>query len=112
MQSSPATPTVKAPSKKPRASPVAQVTDTTAEADIPADGPSVIQVFSSKDQIQADRLVNKLVNGGFPAFAISEDLEGSTVYRVRIGPYDDRRRAEQVAVLVRKSFKVDTWITR
>ena len=95
VQSSPATPT-----------------NTKAETSVTDEGPMLIQVFSSKDQLQADRLVDKLVAGGFPAFAISEDVEGNTVYRVRIGPYRARERAEEVADLVKKSFKVDTWITR
>jgi cell division protein FtsN len=112
VQSSPATPTAKTPPRKLRASPTSKPTTNKTEAEIAADGPSVIQVFSSKDQLQADRLVDKLVAGGFPAFAISEDVEGNTVYRVRIGPYRARERAEDVAVLVKKSFKVDTWITR
>lgn len=112
VQSSPATPPVKTLLEKPEAFPATEPSNTSTAASLVTDGPFVIQVFSSRDQIQADRLVNKLVNGGYPAFAISEDVEGNTVYRVRIGPYQDRRRAEQVAVLVKKSFKVDTWITR
>ncbi|MEE8368051.1 MAG: SPOR domain-containing protein [Thermoanaerobaculia bacterium] len=112
VQSSPATPPVKTLLEKPEAFPATEPSSTSTAASLVTDGPFVIQVFSSRDQIQADRLVNKLVNGGYPAFAISEDVEGNTVYRVRIGPYQDRRRAEQVAVLVKKSFKVDTWITR
>jgi cell division septation protein DedD len=52
------------------------------------------------------------MKGGYPAFVISEDVDGTTVFRVRIGPYPERDRAEEVAVLVKKSFKLDTWITR
>jgi DedD protein len=99
VQASPAT----APAKEPPA-----VTD----RGVPTDGPSVIQVFSSRDQNQADRLVDRLMKGGYPAFVISEDVDGTTVFRVRIGPYPERDRAEEVAVLVKKSFKLDTWITR
>ena len=93
----------------------ASSTKTVATSEKPetkAEGPSVIQVFSSRDQTQADRLVDRLVQGGYPAFMISEEVEGNTVYRVRIGPYPERDRAEEVAAVVQKSFKLDTWITR
>ena len=112
VQTSPATPIAKATPQKPHTPAAAEPTDTKAETPVIDEGPMVIQVFSSKDQLQADRLVDKLLVGGFPAFAISEDVEGNTVYRVRIGPYRARERAEDVAGLVKKSFKVDTWITR
>jgi len=34
------------------------------------------------------------------------------MYRVRIGPYVDPKEAESVAERVRKSYRLDTWVTR
>ena len=112
IQSSPAMPTAGASTQAAKDSTPTGLEDTAAEPASAAEGPSVIQVFSSRDRHQADRLVDRLTDGGFPAFVISEEVEGNTVYRVRIGPYPERRRAEEVAGLVKKTFKLDTWITR
>jgi cell division septation protein DedD len=33
------------------------------------------------------------------------------MYRVRIGPFDSRDKAQKVAEQVRKGYKLDTWVT-
>ncbi|MDX1632369.1 MAG: SPOR domain-containing protein [Thermoanaerobaculia bacterium] len=71
----------------------------------------VIQVFSSRDEIQARRLVTRLQEGGFEAFLSPESVEGTTMHRVRIGPFRQRSRADAVAERVRDRFKLDTWVT-
>jgi cell division septation protein DedD len=39
-------------------------------------------------------------------------VDGRTMYRVRIGPFATRPKAQQVAEKVRKNFKLDTWLTQ
>ena len=75
-------------------------------------GEHVIQVFSSTDQQQAKQLIQTLTSGGYPAFLSPVDVRGQTMYRVRIGPYVDPKEAETVAERVRKSYRLDTWVTR
>lgn len=77
-----------------------------------AEGEHVIQVFSSADEGQAKKLISKLSGGGFPAFLSPVDVGGQTMYRVRIGPYAELADAETVAARVRRSYKLDTWVTR
>jgi cell division septation protein DedD len=79
----------------------------------PADaaGEVVIQVFSSSDREQADKVREDLVNAGFTAFLSPLAKNGQTMYRVRIGPFANRASAEPVAEKVRKEHKLDTWIT-
>ena len=79
----------------------------------PADsaGDVVIQVFSSADREQADKVREDLVNAGFTAFLSPLAKNGQTMYRVRIGPFANRASAEPVAEKVRKEHKLDTWIT-
>lgn len=72
----------------------------------------VIQVFSSADRDQAQQLVDRLKKGGHPAFLSPEEVGGRTMFRVRIGPYDERQSAERVAENVRRSYRLDTWITQ
>jgi len=72
----------------------------------------VIQVFSSADRDQAQLLVDRLKQGGHPAFLSPVETEGRTMFRVRIGPYEERQSAERVAENVRRSYRLDTWITQ
>jgi cell division protein FtsN len=74
-------------------------------------GSYVIQVFSSPDQEQAERIRGKLVGGGQKAYLSPIDRGGRTMYRVRIGPFKTRADAQTVADKVRKGYKLDTWVT-
>ncbi len=75
-------------------------------------GDLVVQVFSSNDATQARRVLGRLAQGGHPAYLSPVEVSGRTMYRVRIGPYAERELAEQVADNVRRTFKLDTWITQ
>lgn len=74
-------------------------------------GSVVIQVFSSADQEQAQRIRERLVKGGYKAYLSPVETGGKTMYRVRIGPYGSRSDADTAAENVRKSYKLDTWVT-
>jgi DedD protein len=74
-------------------------------------GSYVIQVFSSPDQAQAERIRGKLAGGGQKAYLSPIDRGGRTMYRVRIGPFKSRGDAQVVADKVRKGYKLDTWVT-
>lgn len=76
-----------------------------------ADG-YVIQVFSSPDGGQARKLLDRLVVGGYEAFLSPVEVEGRTMYRVRLGPLDSRSAADRLAAEVGKAYQLDTWITR
>lgn len=76
----------------------------------PAEGP-VIQVFSSRDRDQAERIVERLRNGGERPFLSPVEVEGQTMYRVRLGPYADRDEATRIAERVRRGYGLDTWVT-
>ena len=76
-----------------------------------AAGQVVIQVFSSPELDQAERVRDRLVGGGHKAFLSPVEVAGRTMYRVRIGPFDSRGRAQTVAEQVRKGYKLDTWVT-
>jgi cell division septation protein DedD len=80
-------------------------------AGAPVEGP-VVQVFSSADREQAQKVRDRLVDGGQPAYLSPVEVEGRTMYRVRIGPFRDRGEAEKVADAVRHQYKYDTWITQ
>jgi DedD protein len=74
-------------------------------------GSVVIQVFSSQDRSQAERIRRRLSNGGEKAYLSPVEVGGHTMYRVRIGPFSSRADAQKVAEKVRKDYEYDTWIT-
>jgi cell division septation protein DedD len=76
-----------------------------------AAGQVVIQVFSSPEKEQAVRIRDRLVAGGHKAYLSPVEVSGRTMYRVRIGPFSSRDKAQQAAEQVRKGFKLDTWVT-
>lgn len=76
-----------------------------------AAGQVVIQVFSSPEIDQAEKVRDRLIRGGHKAFLSPVQVGGHTMHRVRIGPFDSRDQAQKVAEQVRKGFKLDTWVT-
>jgi cell division protein FtsN len=92
------------------ATPVRPLKPSEAEPAVPK-GAVVIQVFSSQDRAQADRIRQRLAKGGQKAFLSPVDVAGHTMYRVRIGPFNSRSDAQRVAEKVRKVYTMDTWVT-
>lgn len=76
-----------------------------------ATGGPVIQVFSSRDREQAERVVERLRDGGERPVLSPVEVGGQTMYRVRLGPFADREEADRVAERVRRGFGLETWIT-
>lgn len=72
---------------------------------------SVIQVFSSADEPQARAVLDRLKGGGFRAFLSPVQVDGRTMYRVRVGPFRERAAAEREAERLKQLYKLDTWIT-
>lgn len=83
-----------------------------AAAPATATGGLVVQVFSSRDEEQAKKVVDRLNRAGITAFLSPVEVSGQTMYRVRMGPYSDRAEAQRVADQVRREHKLDTWITQ
>ena len=90
-----------------------RTTSTEAQPSGPAAtaGGRVIQVFSTVDAAQADKLVRRLGEGGYPAYLVEENLQGRTTYRVRVGPYLQEERAKKIADELRREYRLETWIT-
>jgi cell division septation protein DedD len=93
------------PEATPRTAPAAASTGGGGRGDV------VIQVFSSPEQEQAERIQGRLSRGGHKAYLSPVEVAGRTMYRVRIGPFGSRDEAQKVAEQVRKGYKLDTWVT-
>ena len=101
----------KAPSSQPPPAPAPAPTATATAPTATATGGRVIQVFSTLDAAQADKLVRRLGDGGYPAYLVEENLQGRTTYRVRVGPYQEEAKAQKVADELRRQYRLETWIT-
>ncbi len=93
-----------------RARPTAAIAATTPEPRVAA-GQVVIQVFSSPELDQAEKVRDRLIGGGHKAYLSPVQVAGRTMHRVRIGPFGSRGDAQKVAEQVRKGYKLDTWVT-
>jgi cell division protein FtsN len=74
-------------------------------------GSVVIQVFSSADQEQSERIRDQLIAGGHQAYLSPVERGGRTMFRVRLGPFASRAEADKVSETIRKVYKLDTWVT-
>lgn len=106
------------PTAPPPAAPPPTAPPPTRTAPTPAPTPAaeptegfVIQVFSTKEAAQAEKVRDQLASGGHRAFLSPVEVGTQTMYRVRIGPFGDRAAAESAARGVTKTYKLDTWIT-
>ncbi len=71
----------------------------------------VIQVLSTREEPKARKIHDELEAGGFEVFTSPVEVDGHSMYRVRVGPFADRAAAEKAAELVNSRFKLDTWVT-
>lgn len=101
------------PKPEPRESPPPSASQPAPAAGAPpVEGDVVIQVFSSADQAQASRVLERLRGDGYAAYVEPVQENGQTLFRVRIGPFASKEAAEPVAATVRSKHHLDTWITR
>jgi DedD protein len=103
-----------------RPSPPAPAAASTGTPDPPAvtssdpSGPGfAVQVAAYKDRREADSLAKQLVAKGYPAF-VMDPVKGapSTMYRVRVGKYRNRRDAEAVSTRLEAVEQFKPWIAR
>jgi cell division septation protein DedD len=70
-----------------------------------------IQVLATSDRAKADALVARLVDADFKAFVVPSNEGGRTMYRVRVGPFDDRAIAAGKAQELESRWGLDSWIS-
>jgi cell division septation protein DedD len=71
----------------------------------------VVQVLASPNGDRAQQLLGDLKESGYQAFLSSTRVNGQTMHRVRIGPFEDRSQAEAVKRRVDKAYQVSSFIT-
>ncbi len=76
-----------------------------------ASGTLWIQVYSSTHRERASEISARLKKAGFAVRTLEPNKESGPNYRVRVGPYADRGKADLAASRLRREFKLDTWVT-
>lgn len=56
----------------------------------------VVQVGSFSNRSNADKITSQLKKKGYPTFIEQADINGNTVFRVRVGPETDKSKARQM----------------
>ncbi len=56
----------------------------------------VVQVGSFSNRVNADKIANELKKKGYPTFIEQADINGNTVFRVRVGPEKNKPKAKQM----------------
>lgn len=80
-----------------------------AAADLPADraGGWAVQLGAFGSHADADKVRKRAVDAGFPAFIDQVNVDGKSLWRVRVGPHAERALADSARVAVRERLKID-----
>ncbi len=78
----------------------------------PAGNGFVVQVAAVKARAEAETIRRRLAGKGYPAFITTSSAGGGTMFRVRVGKYDDRRAADAVATKLEREERFKPWVTR
>ena len=111
-QSAPATETVQPQTPAPQAPPPTPET-APAPAPAPTGGEWFAQIGAYRTRGAADDIVAKLKGAGFPTVLLPPTPGSPTAtFRVRVGPYRDRREAETVAGRLLRELQFNSFVTR
>jgi cell division septation protein DedD len=78
----------------------------------PAGPGFAIQLAALGKRDEADGIARRLTTKGYPAYVITPDAGGPTVFRVRVGKFKDRKVAESIAARLQKEEQFNPWIVR
>ena len=74
-------------------------------------GRFIIQVFATEESGAADRLAGQLKAKGYAGYVEpGRDGKKRDLFRVRVGPFQNRSEAERVASRLKKEEKLSTWV--
>jgi cell division septation protein DedD len=112
-------PTVEPPPPIAEAAPAAAPPPVPETASSPApvrpvdDGGFVVQVAALRDQRDADLIVKRLVEKGYPAYVLAPAKDApAPVYRVQVGKFANLRDAEETGARLEKEERFKPWIRR
>ncbi len=75
-------------------------------------GNYTVQVSAFREKRQADEIVTRLADGGYPAFVEEIPMKGINWYTVRIGKYPSRQEAKKAIADFALELRSNYWIDR
>jgi cell division protein FtsN len=75
-------------------------------------GNYTVQVSAFREKRQADEIVSRLADGGYPAFVEEISMKGINWYTVRIGRYASRQDAKKAVTDFALELRSSYWIDR
>ncbi len=111
----PRTPAAKVPAVTPGPSTRPAAKPATAQAPLPpppAGNGFVVQVAAVKARAEAETILRRLSGKGYPAFITTANAGGSTMFRVRVGKYNDRQAAESIKAKLEREERFKPWVTK
>lgn len=102
---------------EPEAPPPAAAAEPAPAPEPPAAPPAgagwVVQIGAYKDRATADRVVSTLKRQQFAAFVLAPTAGSPTAtFRVRVGPFSERREAEAIAGRLQREHQYTPFVTR
>ncbi len=71
-----------------------------------------VQLASLEDESKAEKMVNQLIESGYPAYFYEAKLDGKTYYRIRCGRFMSREEAGNYAGKVEREFGIKGFVSR
>ncbi len=99
-------PRTAAPAPATRSAPAAAVSTE------PAGTGFAIQVAALRERSEADTIVKRLADKGYPAYVLAPAKGAPSVFRVRVGKFKERREADTVAARLQKEEQFKPWVVR
>lgn len=100
------------PPRTPPTARKASAPDTALVPGEPAGNGFVVQVAAVNDRQQADAIAGRLSRKGYPSFVTTSGSGTPRMFRVRVGKYPERRKAQSIAARLEKEEQFKPWITR
>ena len=69
-----------------------------------------VQISASHYLDDAKDVMNEFANAGYSAFVVSSLIRNSTVYQVRLGPYETREEANTIKNRIKRRFKRSKYV--
>ncbi|HEX9366495.1 MAG TPA: SPOR domain-containing protein [Vicinamibacterales bacterium] len=98
------------PSPKPSAATQGPRTDAPAAQSGGRPGGWIVQLMALKDRSECVNLAQRLVSKGYPAFVLDPAPGSPAIYRVQVGGYPDRDKADQAARRLEKEEQYKTYV--
>ncbi|HIO93683.1 MAG TPA: SPOR domain-containing protein [Leucothrix mucor] len=71
-----------------------------------------VQISASHYLDDAKKVMNKFADAGYSAFVVSSQIRGSTIYQVRLGPYETREEANTIKNRIKRRFKRSSYVRK